>query len=80
MFNPRSIISLDIAKLESRIAAFEKKLADPADPDDKKWTMTWLTRCQRELEKKQKGMAFRERERSTPVRRTPRVHLENQVV
>jgi hypothetical protein len=60
-FHAGSIHSVTIADLESRIKSFEAKLADPNDPDDKKWTERWLSRFKRELAKKQKGRELKQR-------------------
>lgn len=48
-----------IADLQVLIQQYEKKLADPNDPDDPKWTKHWLVRFQRELKKKEKGLALK---------------------
>ena len=56
-----SINPVKIADLELRIEKFEIKLADPNDPDDKKWTEHWLGRFSRELEKKQKGLSLKDK-------------------
>ena len=45
--------SVGIAELETLIQRFQRKLADPNDPDDEKWTARWLGRFRRELEKKE---------------------------
>jgi hypothetical protein len=63
-----SIHSVKIADLESHIKHFEAKLADPNDPDDKKWTASWLSRYKQELAKKRKGLALKERESREPRR------------
>jgi hypothetical protein len=62
-FDAASIRSVTIADLESGIRDLEAKLADPNDPDDKKWTACWLTKYELELAKKRKGLALKERER-----------------
>jgi len=46
-----------IAELQALIGRFERKLADPADADDKPWVARWLLRFQRELAKKEAGLA-----------------------
>jgi hypothetical protein len=61
--NPKSIHSVTISDLKSYIDAFTKKLADPDDADDKRWTKRWLERFKRELAKKQKGLALKKREK-----------------
>jgi hypothetical protein len=66
--NSRSILSVRMAELAERIKKWEAKLADPADPDDKKWTAQWLERYRREYEKKQAGREFKKRERRTAAR------------
>jgi hypothetical protein len=63
-FHAQSIHSVIIADLASRIKELEAKLADPNDPDDKKWTARWLGRYKQELAKKRKGLALKTRERS----------------
>jgi hypothetical protein len=60
----RSIQSVTIADLESRIANFEAKLADPDDDDDTKWVEGWLNRLRDELDKKRKGLALKRDERA----------------
>ena len=62
-FNAKSIFSVETEKLEERIKRLEAKLADPNDLDDPRWTQYWLERYQQELKKKQKGKAFKEKER-----------------
>lgn len=71
-FHATSIHSVTIADLEERIRDFEAKLAYPADPDDEKWTGRWLSRYKRELAKKRKGLAMKQRERR---QQTPRLKL-----
>jgi hypothetical protein len=58
-----SIHSVSMANLESRIKEFQAKLADPNDPDDKKWTARWLSRFQKELDKKREGRSLKQREK-----------------
>ncbi len=58
-----SIHSVEIAELELRIREVEAKLADPLDPDDKRWTACWLGRLRKELDKKCVGRALKHRER-----------------
>ncbi len=57
-----SIHSVQMADLESFVKQFEVKLADPDDPDDKKWTARWLERFQKELDKKRAGRSLKQRE------------------
>ncbi len=66
--NSKSTRSFDIAKLESIIAEFADKLSDPNDPDDRKWTQRWLTRFEKELKKKQDGLALKQLEQSKASR------------
>jgi len=66
-----SIHSVEMAELESRVTQFEAKLADPDDPDDKKWTARWLERFRKELNKKQAGRSLKQREKRDQ-RRTKR--------
>lgn len=73
-FYPGSIHSVTIVNLETRIKELETKLADPNDPDDKKWTKRWLTRYKQELAKKRKGLAHKEREKSIRRRAKHDVH------
>jgi hypothetical protein len=61
-FQARSIHSVKIEDLESRIKDLEAKMADPNDADDKRWTARWLTRHKQELAKKRKGLALKKRE------------------
>lgn len=62
-FHSDSIHSIEMADLEARIKQFETKLADPDDPDDKKWTARWLKRFRKELDKKRAGRSLKQRER-----------------
>ena len=62
-FHASSIFSVEIAELETRIKSYESKLADPNDPDDKKWTARWLARYRKELDKKQRGRSLKQREK-----------------
>jgi hypothetical protein len=55
-----SIHSVTMADLELRIKEFEAKLADPNDPDDRKWTARWLSRFKKELDKKRKGRSLKQ--------------------
>jgi hypothetical protein len=64
-----SIHSVSIAELETRIRAFEAKLADPEDPDDKKWTERWLNRYRAELSKKLEGRSLKAEEKAKAVSR-----------
>ncbi len=68
-----SIHPITIADLESRIRAFEAKLVDPEDPDDKKWTERWLNRFKAELAKKLEGLSIRSEERAKSVLRRRRL-------
>lgn len=58
-----SIHSVEMADLEARIRQFEAKLADPNDPDDKKWTARWLERFRKEFDKKRAGRSLKRREK-----------------
>jgi hypothetical protein len=74
-----SIRPVTITDLEARIRELEAKLANPADPDDKKWTEGWLDRYQAELAKKLDGLSLKtderakskSRRRSRPEREAP---------
>jgi hypothetical protein len=66
--DPLSIHSVEIADLESQIRQLEAKLADPDDPDDKRWTAWWLRRYESELAKKSKGLALKQSERTSDRR------------
>jgi hypothetical protein len=66
--NAKSIRAFDIAKLESIIAEFAIKLSDPNDCDDKKWTQRWQTRFEKELKKKQEGLALKQLEQAKASR------------
>jgi hypothetical protein len=57
-----SIHSVEMADLEAQVNVFEAKLADPDDPDDKKWTARWLERFRKELDKKRAGRSLKQRE------------------
>jgi hypothetical protein len=50
-FHAGSVRPMMMADLEARIKHFEAKLADPEDPDDKRWTCRWLARFRKELKK-----------------------------
>ena len=63
-----SIHSVEIAELEGRIKRFEAKLADPLDPDDNKWTASWLSKYRKELDKKYAGRALKQREKRDHLR------------
>ncbi len=63
-FRPASIHPVRIADLASAIDGLAAKLADPADPDDDRWTARWLERYKKELDKKCRGQALKEAERS----------------
>jgi hypothetical protein len=58
-----SIHSVSMARLEVLIKKFEAKLSDPHDPNDKKWTARWLSRFQKELDKKRTGRNLKQRDR-----------------
>ncbi len=60
-FRAGSIRSVEMADLEVMVKQFEAKLADPNDPDDKKWTACWLDRFRKELEKKRTGRSLKQR-------------------
>ncbi len=62
-FHARSIHSVEMADLEARVKEFEAKLANPDDPDDKKWTARWLERFRKELGKKRAGRSLKQREK-----------------
>jgi hypothetical protein len=62
-FHAGSIHSVSMAELEARIKEFEAKLANPCDPDDRKWTARWLERLRKELEKKRAGRSLKQREK-----------------
>jgi 3-phenylpropionate/cinnamic acid dioxygenase small subunit len=70
-FHAGSIFSVEMAGLEARVKQFEAKLADPNDPDDKKWTARWLERFRKELEKKRARRSLKQRERRNPRRPKP---------
>ena len=69
-FDAGSIHAVTIPELESRIIELEAKLADPDDHDDKRWTKRWLSRSERELAKKRKGLVLKARELRPKRRRT----------
>ena len=62
-FHADSIHAVEMAELEARVTQFEVKLADPNDPDDKKWTARWLERFRKELNKKRAGCDLKQREK-----------------
>ena len=66
--DPSSIHSVAIADLKSQIRELEAKLADPDDPDDQRWTASWLRRYESELAKKSKGLALKQSDRSSVSR------------
>lgn len=47
------------------------KLADPDDLDDKKWTARWLSRYQKEVDKKRERRSLKQREKQirSPTKR-----------
>lgn len=45
-----------IHKLEERIARCKEKLADPTDPDDKRWLARWLRAAERRLAEKERSL------------------------
>lgn len=45
-----------MAKLEERIAKCKSKLADPDDPDDKRWLSKWLQAAERRLTMKERSL------------------------
>lgn len=66
--HPGSIQPVTMADLEVKIREFEAKLANPNDPDDKKWTARWLTRFRKERDKKQVGRSVKQRDRRRILR------------
>ena len=58
-----SIQSVEMVDLEGMVKQFEAKLADPDDPDDKKWRARWLERFRKELDKKRAGRSLKQREK-----------------
>jgi hypothetical protein len=70
-FHAHSIFSVETTELEARVKQFEAKLADPNDPDDKKWTARWLARYRKELAKKERGRDLKQRQK--PDRRRTRL-------
>ena len=70
-FNAGSIHSVEMADLEARVKQFEARLADPDDPDDKKWTARWLEWFRKELDKKRARRSLKQREKQAR-RRTSR--------
>ena len=67
-FDAGSIFSIEVGDLEALVKQYEAKLADSADPDDKKWTARWLDRFQKELDKKLAGRRLKQRERRDRTR------------
>jgi hypothetical protein len=72
-----SIHPVTIADLESRIEKFTAKLADPRDPDDKKWVATWIRRFESELKKKRRALSQKERSHAERPRPEPEDPLED---
>lgn len=62
-FHSFSSFTVKAFELEQHINECEARLADPYDPDDKKWTARWLNRYQMELDKKRKGYELKSEER-----------------
>lgn len=60
----KSIRTVGIDQLIFEIEKFRRKLADPRDKDDPSWTRRWLARYERELAKKQHGLANKQRQRA----------------
>jgi hypothetical protein len=58
-----SIHPVEMGELESLIRTFEAKLADPTDPDDKKWVARWLGRFRKEHDKKLAGFGLKLRDK-----------------
>ena len=58
-----SIHSVEIAELKLRIEELARKLADPNDPDDAKWTKRWLDRYQTEIDKKTEALVANQRDK-----------------
>ena len=50
-----------VSKLEERIAKCKSKLADPSDPDDKRWLARWLTAAERRLAMKERSLEAKAR-------------------
>ena len=67
--HPKSIHSVDIEELQSRILQLKAKLKDRNDPDDKRWTARWLARYEKELAKKQKGLELKKQQSRRRARR-----------
>jgi len=67
--NPGSIHSVGIAQLNFWIKEMESKLADPNDPDDKKWVARWLKRYAQERDKKVKGVILKLQSKRSPGQR-----------
>jgi hypothetical protein len=65
-----SIHSVEIPELKLRVEEFTRKLADPNDADDPKWTKRWLDRFQRELDKKTEAIEVKRREKSKQTDRS----------
>ena len=73
----KSIRSVSIDDLVIEIGKFRRKLDDPKDKDDKRWTRRWLTRYEKELAKKRRGLADHQRQAlSSRPRRRARPHDE----
>jgi hypothetical protein len=70
--DPSSIRPVTIADLETRIEKYHNKLADPKDPDDKKWIATWIKRYESELTKKRRALTQKERSQSQRPRPSSR--------
>jgi hypothetical protein len=61
-FDARSIRSVGIDQLQAAVSALRRKLDDPKDEDDKRWTARWLSRYEKELAKKERALETKGRE------------------
>lgn len=68
-FDGQSGMGSDLRSLRANRGNLIKKIADPADADDKKWAEEWLARIEAEIAKKERTKSQKSRERKPSSRR-----------